>query len=96
MDAIVVESWEQLATIPIAVAIALVLVEFAKRLIDLSGATCRRLSAVIGILVVVGATIAGGANPIALVLAVVNGAIAGTAASKTFDVGQDLLARDDG
>ena len=92
METIAVESWEQLATVPVAVAIALVVVQFAKLFASWGTVGWKRLSAVTAVVVMVGATILGGADVLAVVLAAVNGLVAGVAASEAFDAARDALS----
>lgn len=101
MDPIVVETWEQLATVPLATAVSLVVVQFVKLFANLGAVWWQRLSALTSVVVMVGATVAGtlgvatspGDLALALTLAVINGMIAGVAASRTFDAVRETVAK---
>lgn len=83
---------ESLATVAGAVAAAGVIVAFAGVLFDLSARVKRTLSALVGLIVVVGATIlTGGTDLGVLVLAVLTGMSAGLAASKLHELGSEGL-----
>lgn len=93
VDPIAVEGWQELATVPITVAVSLAVVQFAKIFLDLGTRGWQRLSAAVAVVVIVGATIVdnGLGDELAIALAVVNGMIAGVAASRTFDVARDAF-----
>lgn len=83
---------ESLATVAGAVAASGVIVAFAGVLVDLTSRAKRVLSAVVGLIVVLGATILSGVADVgALVLAVLTGMSAGLAASKLQEVGSEGL-----
>lgn len=103
MDALTVDSWQQLTAVPVAVLVSGVVVQFMKGALslDLGGVWWRRISGLVAVAVVVGATAAGlpagtpvGEIVLAVVVATVNGMIAGVAASKAYDLVRDARSDD--
>lgn len=89
-----VTSIAYLATVPGAVAVALLVVETAKTMVTGGRVLWRRLAIVAGIGVVVAGTwLTVGLTVESTVLAVVNGLIAGLAASRTYDAAGEYLDR---